>query len=249
MSGAIWMRVLLLGAGLLLVQRPLAWSEPPEAAIEKSTKAVDGLGTTPPGQERVAERLAQQLNTSWGFTPAPYSKGSILAQRAQNGWGFGSTLIGNQLAQALARSMMTTNPALTPEQALAHATAQITAAREQQKMGWGAIAKANDLKVGELTSRVEKTAQALEKAEKAAEKAERSAEKAQGKAEKAADKAEAAGGGKGSAGKGGEGKGGSDGKGGADGKGGDGKGDGGGGGGGGGGGDGGGGGGGGGGKK
>jgi hypothetical protein len=106
--------------------------------------------------------VAQDLNATCQCTT--YSPASVAAQRAQNNWGWGEVVIANRLAQALAAELLKSQPGLTPAQALAQATGQVTGAR--QTMGWGAIAQAHGLKVGEVVSSVEKTAKAVERPDK-----------------------------------------------------------------------------------
>jgi len=163
----VWLSALLLSVASLLGHPREAWSAEPEATLEAHARAIDDAAARPGGQERVATRLAADLNAAWGKPPGPYSAASVTAQRAQNGWGWGGTFIANRLAQAIAQTTMKNNPAVTPAQALTQATAQVAAARAQS-MGWGAIAKANGLKVGDLVSSAEKTAKAVEKADKTA---------------------------------------------------------------------------------
>ena len=145
-----------------LLQPAPAGGEPLEDSLAPHAKAIDRTATTPPGQERVATRVAQDLNATCQCTA--YTPASVAAQRAQNNWGWGEVVIANRLAQALATGLLKSQPTLTPAQALAQATGQVTAAR--QTMGWGAIAQAHGLKVGAVVSSVEKTAKAVERSDK-----------------------------------------------------------------------------------
>jgi hypothetical protein len=144
---------------------------PPGAADEAATsldgaaRRIDGSAPPPAGQTRVAGRIAEELNATWGLAPRPYSTASVTRQRTRNGWGWGEVVIANRLAQELARTLLAANPTLSTAQAFRQATAQITAAR-QQGMGWGAIANANGMKVGAVLRDVEHTAKALDAVEK-----------------------------------------------------------------------------------
>jgi hypothetical protein len=145
-----------------LLQPAPSRGEALEDSLAPHIKAIDRTATTPPGQERVATRVAQDLNATCKCTA--YTPASVAAQRAQNSWGWGEVVIANRLAQARATELLKSQPGLTPAQALALATGQVTAAR--QTMGWGAIAQAHGLKVGEVVSSVEKTAKAVERSDK-----------------------------------------------------------------------------------
>ncbi len=166
----------LVAVGLLVAQPSWAWDA--DDRFNDAAKAVNGVATTPAGQERVAARLARELNASWG-QPA-YSAASLSAQRAQTGWGWGELLIADRLAQTISRK---------DGISLAQATAQVTAAR-QQGMGRGLIARAHDLKLGGGLNGVQSSAKSIEKAAKAADKLEDKTEKASGKPGKAVDQAE-----------------------------------------------------------
>jgi hypothetical protein len=147
----------LLAGALVLAASP--WTSEagePGNQFETAENAVNAVAT-PAGDERVAARLADELNDAWGATPGPYSAASVRAQRSQTGWGWGEIMVANLLAQALARQTGVS---------LAQATEQIAQAR-QDGMGWGAIAKAHDLKVGPLVSSAQRAAIAIEKAEHA----------------------------------------------------------------------------------
>jgi len=165
------MRHILCGVSLAMVAVGLiagpASGADDDVTLDRHARSINEAAATPPGQERVATRLADELNTASGLKPGPYTAASLQAQRAQNSWGWGEVLIANRLAQALAPTIAKQNPALTPAQALNQATAQVTTAR-QQGMGWGAIANANGMKLGGVVSGVEKTAKAVERADKAA---------------------------------------------------------------------------------
>jgi hypothetical protein len=129
------------------------------SSLDKHAQAVDGV-TANTGSEKVASRLASQLNEAWGRTPAPYTAESLTAQRTQTGWGWGGVLIGNRLAQQMAETRLAANPALTPEQALVESLAAVTAAR-QAHTGWGVIAKDNGVKLGPLVSSVKKSTESV----------------------------------------------------------------------------------------
>jgi hypothetical protein len=163
---------LLLGAGILVAAPGVSSSADPDAQLQKSATVVNAAASTPAGAQKVADRLAHELNASCRC--AAYSAASLSAQRAQTGWGWGELAIANRLAQAIsAKTGMS----------LAAATAQVTA--ERQHAGWGAIAKAHDLKVGALVSDVDRVAKSVEKAGKAVD---RGGEKAAKDAGKAADR-------------------------------------------------------------
>jgi hypothetical protein len=129
------------------------------SSLDTDARAIDQAATNS-GSRNVAGRLASQLNSSWGRTPAPYSAESLTAQRAETGWGWGSVLIGNRLAQHMAESLLATNPTLTPEEALAQSLTAVTAAR-QAHTGWGAIAKDNGVKLGTLVSSVKHSTESV----------------------------------------------------------------------------------------
>jgi hypothetical protein len=148
---------LLLSTGILVAAPAVGWAVDPDAQLQKSAMAVDAAAKTPDGQQKVADRLAHELNASCKCTA--YSAASLGTQRAQTGWGWGEVAIANRMAQALsARTGVT----------LAAATAQVTA--ERQHSGWGAIVKAHDLQVGALVSDVDRVAKSVEKAGKAGDK-------------------------------------------------------------------------------
>ena len=165
--------MLLLGAGILVAAPGDSWSADPDAQLQKSAMAVNAAAATPAGQEKVADRLARELNASCKCTA--YTAASLSTQRAQTGWGWGELAIANRLAQALSTKTGVS---------LAAATAQVTAER-QQHTGWGAMAKAHDLKVGALVSDIDQVAKSVEMASKTTDKA---ADKAAKDAEKAADR-------------------------------------------------------------
>jgi hypothetical protein len=154
--------VSVLWLAMSLLQPAPSRGEALEDSLAPHAKAIDRTATTPPGQGRVATRVAQDLNATCKCTA--YTPASVAAQRAQNNWGWGEVVIANRLAQTLATELLKSQPGLTPAQALAQATGQVTAAR--QTMGWGAIAQAHGLKVGEIVSSVEKTAKAVERSDK-----------------------------------------------------------------------------------
>jgi uncharacterized membrane protein YgcG len=164
---------LLLGAAIMIAAPGVSWSADPDAQLQKSAMVVNAAANTPAGQQKVADRLAHELNASCHCTT--YSAASLRAQRAQTGWGWGELAIANRLAQAISTKTGVS---------LAAATAQVTAER-QQHTGWGAIAKAHDLKVGALVSNVDQVAKSVEKASKAADKP---GEKTAKDAEKGADR-------------------------------------------------------------
>jgi hypothetical protein len=157
MSRSGWTAVWILSASLALALLVPARGETLDEALARHAKAIDARAATPPGQQRVADRVAAELNTACQC--AAYSIEAVTPQRAQNGWGWGEVVIANTLAQALVPGIVQANPALTPAQAQVQATANVTTAR--QSMGWGAIAKANGLKVGDLVNSVEKTSTAV----------------------------------------------------------------------------------------
>ena len=160
----------LLALGVALVISAPAWGDDPATDLDQHARVIDRAASTPAGQERVANRLARELNAGWGRPPGPYSAASLNAQRLQNRWGWGDALIINRLAQQIAEGLLKQNPAFSPLRALAQTTAQVTRAR-QHREAWGAIAKAHGVKLGGLVSSVDKTAQSIERAEKAAVRA------------------------------------------------------------------------------
>jgi uncharacterized membrane protein YgcG len=146
----------MLAAGLGLVMLSPVFGEAPDEALGRHGRTIDAVAARSTGQERVAGWIAADLNAACQCQA--YSAESVAAQRAQNGWGWGEVVIADKLALALVPGILAQNPALTPAQALALATASVTTAR--QSMGWGAIAKANGLRLGEVVSKVAETASA-----------------------------------------------------------------------------------------
>src|SRR5262245_34668755 len=112
---------LLLSAVIMITAPGVSWSADPDAKLHKSAMVVNAAtANTPAGQQKVADRLAHELNSSCQCTA--YSAASLSAQRAQTGWGWGELAIANQLAQAIsAKTGMS----------LAAATAQVTAERRE----------------------------------------------------------------------------------------------------------------------
>jgi hypothetical protein len=165
-----------------------AWGADPTPDLDRHARAVDQAAEAQ-GQMQVAGRLADQLNASWGQTPGPYTAASLADQRARNGWGWGEVLIGNLLAQSIARNLMAANPTLTPAQALALATDQVTAAR-QAGAGWGVISKEAGVKLGKLVSGVQKSAAAVSAGEKSPGAVKATAKGTKESGAKAADEAQ-----------------------------------------------------------
>ena len=140
-----WTKLGVLALGVALAQS--AWAANPDP-FEHATKTVNETAARPPGSQQVAGRIASELNAACACTR--FSDESVAQQRAQTGWGWGEVLIANRLALAISRQSNTT---------FATALGQVTTAR--QTMGWGAIAKANDLNLGRLVSDVTKSANAV----------------------------------------------------------------------------------------
>ena len=187
MNRRLWIVVPWLCAGVLIAHPAASWAADPDPDrdLARAATAIDDTARTTAGQQQVAGRVAQELNTSCHCSA--FSAASVSAQHAQTGWGWGEVLIADSLALALSQKTgVSFNTAL----------GQVTSAR-QQGTGWGAIAKAHDLKVGPVVSEVQKSANAVEKAAKAMDKAEdkaaKASDKALDKAAKASEKAEAGG--------------------------------------------------------
>ena len=122
--------------------------------FDKAATTVNGAATTPAGAQQVAGKIASELNTTCACST--FSAQSVSAQRAQTGLGWGEVLIADRLALAISRqSKISFDTAL----------GQVMAARQQpagqQPAGWGAIAKANNLNVGQLVGGVTKSADAV----------------------------------------------------------------------------------------
>jgi hypothetical protein len=187
MTRRLWIVVPWLCAGVLIAHPAASWAADPDPDrdLDRAAKAIDDTARTTAGRQQVAGRLARELNTSCHCST--FSAASVSARHAQTGWGWGEVLIADSLALALSQKTgVSFNAAL----------AQVTSAR-QQGTGWGAIAKAHDLKVGPVVSEVQKSANAVEKAAKAMDKAEdkaaKASDKALDKAAKASEKAEGGG--------------------------------------------------------
>ena len=118
---------LLLGAVIMIAAPGVAWSTEPDAQLQKSATMVDAAANAPAGQQKLADRLAHELNASCQC--ATYSAASLSAQRAQTGWGWGELTIANRLAHAISTKTGVS---------LAAATAQVTAER-QQHTGWARL--------------------------------------------------------------------------------------------------------------
>ena len=145
MGGHPWTKLWVLALGVSLAQS--AWGANPDP-FEHATKTVNETAARLPGPQPVAGRIASELNAACACTR--FSDESVAQQRARTGWGWGEVLIANRLALAISRQSNTT---------FATALGQVTTAR--QTMGWGAIAKANDLNLGRLVSDVTKSANAV----------------------------------------------------------------------------------------
>ena len=140
-----WTKLGVLVLGVALAQS--AWGANPDP-FEHATTTVNETATRPPGSQQVAGRIASELNAACACTR--FSDESVAQQRAQTGWGWDEVLIANRLALAISRQSNTT---------FATALSEVTTAR--QTMGWGAIAKANDLNLGRVVSDVTKSANAV----------------------------------------------------------------------------------------
>jgi hypothetical protein len=187
MNRRFWIVLPWLCAGVLIAHPAASWAADPDPDrdLARAAKAIDDTARTTAGQQQVAGRVAQELNTSCHCTT--FSAASVSAQHAQTGWGWGEVLIADSLALALSQKTgMSFNAAL----------GQITSAR-QQGTGWGAIAKAHDLKVGPVVSDVQKSAKAVETSaklgDKTQDKATKAADKTADRAAKASGKAEGSG--------------------------------------------------------
>lgn len=145
MGWRAWTRFGIFALGLALAESAGAANEDP---FEQAAKSVNETAARPPGSQRVAGRIASELNATCAC--ARFSDKSVTQQRAQTGWGWGEVLIANRLALAISRR---SNTSFTT------ALGQVTTAR--QTTGWGAIAKANDLNLGQLQRDVAKSANAV----------------------------------------------------------------------------------------
>jgi hypothetical protein len=145
-----------LGIGLLGLMASIGapgWGEDRDP-FDKAATTVNDAAATPAGAQQVAGKIATELNTTCACST--FSAESVSAQRAQTGLGWGELLIADRLALAISRqSKVSFNTAL----------GQVMAARQQpagqQPAGWGAIAKANNLNVGQLVGGVTKSADAV----------------------------------------------------------------------------------------
>jgi hypothetical protein len=91
-----------------------------------------------------AADLADRLNAQWSPNPPAYSAESVGQQRgAERFGGWGGVLIGNLIAQDVAKSMLAApNNTLTPQEALALATQQVMDARQGPSgHGWGRVSQ------------------------------------------------------------------------------------------------------------
>src|SRR5262245_46480189 len=145
MTYRVWIGLGLLGLGAS-IGAP-AWGADQDQ-FDKAAKTVNDAALTSGGAQQVAGKIASELNAACACTT--FSGASVTAQRAQTGWGWGETLIANRLALAI--SQQSNVPFAT-------ALGQVTTAR--QTTGWGAIARANNLNVGQLASGVTKSANAV----------------------------------------------------------------------------------------
>jgi hypothetical protein len=183
MHRRLWIVVTWLGAAVLMASPAASWAADPDpdGDLARAAEVINDTAQTAAGQQQVAGRVAQELNTSCHCSA--FSATSVSAQHAQTGWGWGEVLIADSLALALSQKTgVPFNAAL----------AQVTSAR-QQGAGWGAIAKAHDLKVGPVVSDVQKSAKAVETSAKTQDKAAKAADRTSDRAAKASGKAEAGG--------------------------------------------------------
>jgi hypothetical protein len=127
------------------------------------------LGHWADAADRAAD-LADRLNSQWAPNPPAYSAESVGQQRGPDklgGWG--GVLIGNLIAQDLAKSLLAApNNTLTPAEALARATQQVMDARQGPGAhGWGRITqdltgqKLGDLMKGAQPATASTTGQSL----------------------------------------------------------------------------------------
>ncbi len=179
MNTRVWTAMVWLCAGALMVHPAASWGADPDADLARAAKAINDAARTTAGRKQVAGRVAEELNTSCHCSA--FSATSVSTQHAQTGWGWGEVLVADSLALAISKKTGTSFNA---------ALAQVASAR-QQGTGWGAIAKAHDLKVGPVVSDVQKSAKAVETSaklgDKAPDKAAKASNKAPAKAAKAAD--------------------------------------------------------------
>lgn len=144
MSARIWSSIWLIGlAGWLMVQSPPAWGEDPAAALDDHARAVNRAAKTPRGEQRVVERLSQELKV-----PAA----TLRAKREQSKLGWGELSIAYRLSE---------KTGVPVDQLIAE---------HKDGKGWGAIAKEHNVKLGPLVSEVKKSSRAVEAKAKKAEK-------------------------------------------------------------------------------
>jgi hypothetical protein len=146
MKSRVWLGIGLLGLGAFIGAQ--AWGADKDP-FEKPANTVNSTATTSAGSQQVAGKIADQLNAACACST--FSASSVMDQRAETGWGWGSVLIADLLALAISQqSQIPFETALN----------QVTTAR-QQGGGWGAIAKANGLNVGKAVSEAVKSANAV----------------------------------------------------------------------------------------
>ena len=92
--------------GLILVAGLVGHTAGATDSERDDAQTIAAAGAGSPGPARVADRIARDLNASWGRSPAPYTAASVTAQRVQNRWGWGETLITNRLAQQMANKLL-----------------------------------------------------------------------------------------------------------------------------------------------
>ena len=146
MRSRIWLGIGLLGLTASIGAPARGEDHDP---FDKAATTVNGAASTPAGARQVAGKIAGELNTACACST--FSSESVSAQRARTGWGWGEVLVADRLALAISQqSKISFDTAL----------GQVTAARGQPA-GWGAIAKANNLNVGQLVSGITKSADAV----------------------------------------------------------------------------------------
>lgn len=135
---------LLLLCGGVLGASPLpAWGADPAAPLDDHAKAINRAAATSEGSQRVVEHLSKELNV-----PAA----TLRAQREQSKLGWGELSIAHRLSQKTGVPV-----------------GQLIAEHKSGK-GWGAIAKAHNVKLGPMVSELKKSDEALEAKAKKADK-------------------------------------------------------------------------------
>ena len=123
-------------AAMLASATPMLHSDD-NAALKHEAAAINFMAATTEGQTRVLQAISTQTGV-----PVP----TLIQQRKATGFGFGELSIANSLAQATGK------------------TFDALAAEFKSGKGWGEIAKENNLKLGDVVSKVHESGKAAENA-------------------------------------------------------------------------------------